>query len=54
MSASDPLTILKEFYGYGAFRGAQAEIIDHVIAGQDAFVLMLLNKFFFLDHHRLA
>ena len=36
----DPLHILKTVYGYDAFRGQQAEIIDHVIAGKDAFVLM--------------
>ncbi|HSV84156.1 MAG TPA: DNA helicase RecQ [Ramlibacter sp.] len=35
-----PLSILKEVFGYGAFRGAQAEIVDHVIAGGDALVLM--------------
>jgi ATP-dependent DNA helicase RecQ len=34
------LTLLKEVFGYGAFRGPQAEIIDHVIAGGDALVLM--------------
>ena len=27
-------------FGYSAFRGAQAEIVDHRIAGQDALVLM--------------
>ena len=27
-------------FGYSAFRGAQAEIVDHLIAGQDALVLM--------------
>ena len=37
---SKPLEILKSVYGYDAFRGRQAEIIDHVIAGKDAFVLM--------------
>ncbi|HKJ73818.1 MAG TPA: DNA helicase RecQ [Alphaproteobacteria bacterium] len=37
---ADPLHILKAVYGYDAFRGRQAEIIDHVIAGNDAFVLM--------------
>ncbi len=36
----EPLQILKTVYGYDAFRGRQAEIIDHVIAGNDAFVLM--------------
>ena len=35
-----PLEILQRVYGYPAFRDVQAEIIDHVIAGGDAFVLM--------------
>ena len=34
------LDILKTVYGYDAFRGPQARIVDHVIAGNDAFVLM--------------
>ena len=34
------LTLLKNVFGYGAFRGAQAEIIGHVIDGGDALVLM--------------
>ncbi|MGH6779654.1 MAG: DEAD/DEAH box helicase, partial [Bradyrhizobium sp.] len=37
---SDPLSILKTVYGYDAFRGRQREVIDHVIAGHHAFVLM--------------
>ena len=37
----DPaLDLLKKIYGYPAFRGQQAEIIAHVVAGGDAFVLM--------------
>ena len=41
MTASDAaLQILRKTYGYGGFRGQQAEIIDHVVAGGDAFVLM--------------
>jgi ATP-dependent DNA helicase RecQ len=32
--------ILQRVFGYPAFRGAQAEIIDHVVAGGDALVLM--------------
>ena len=41
MSAPDPaLPILQEVFGYPAFRGPQAEIVAHVIAGQDALVLM--------------
>jgi ATP-dependent DNA helicase RecQ len=31
---------LKKIYGYNSFRGAQAEIIEHVISGKNAFVLM--------------
>ncbi len=37
---ADPLSILKSVYGYDSFRGHQREIIDHVIAGNHAFVLM--------------
>lgn len=35
-----PLDILKKTYGYDHFRGQQAAIIDHVVAGGNAFVLM--------------
>ncbi len=40
MTQNTPLSILKDLYGYDAFRGPQADIIDHVIDGGDAFVLM--------------
>lgn len=36
----DPLHILKTVYGYDGFRGPQAGIVDHVMAGNNAFVLM--------------
>lgn len=39
-SPNNPLSILKNTYGYDSFRGEQAAIIDHVIGGGDAFVLM--------------
>jgi ATP-dependent DNA helicase RecQ len=35
-----PLQILNRVFGYDSFRGAQEDIIDHVIAGGDALVLM--------------
>jgi ATP-dependent DNA helicase RecQ len=35
-----PLEILRTVFGYDGFRGHQAEIIDRVIAGGDALVLM--------------
>ena len=35
-----PLDLLRRIYGYDSFRGQQAEIIDYVIAGGSAFVLM--------------
>jgi ATP-dependent DNA helicase RecQ len=34
------LETLKTVYGYDAFRGEQARIVDHVIGGNNAFVLM--------------
>ncbi len=34
------LALLRETFGHAAFRGAQAEIVDHVTAGGDALVLM--------------
>src|SRR3954462_13154516 len=37
---SDPLTILKTVYGYDAFRDQQQDVIEHVVAGNHAFVLM--------------
>ena len=40
MTPNKPLSILHDYYGYDAFRGSQAEIIEHVIGGGDAFVLM--------------
>lgn len=37
---ADPLSILKTVYGYDCFRGQQRDIIEHVVAGNHAFVLM--------------
>lgn len=38
--SADPSDILHEVFGYAAFRGQQADIVDHVTAGGDALVLM--------------
>ena len=38
--ANSPLSILNHTYGYDQFRGQQAEIIDYIVGGGDAFVLM--------------
>lgn len=38
--AASSLEILKSVYGYDAFRGPQTRIVEHVIAGNNAFVLM--------------
>jgi ATP-dependent DNA helicase RecQ len=35
-----PLSILSEVFGYEQFRGPQAAIVDHVVGGGDALVLM--------------
>jgi ATP-dependent DNA helicase RecQ len=37
--AGDPLAVLKRVYGYSAFRGRQAEVIDRLVSGGDAVVL---------------
>jgi len=34
------VTVLREVFGFESFRGAQQEIVDHVVAGSDALVLM--------------
>ena len=39
-SQSSPQSVLHEIFGYEQFRGPQAAIVDHVIAGGDALVLM--------------
>ena len=39
-TGADARAVLHEVYGYDAFRGDQAAIVDHVIAGGDAVVLM--------------
>jgi ATP-dependent DNA helicase RecQ len=38
--STDPLQILQEVFGYADFRGPQADIVDHVVDGGDALVLM--------------
>ncbi|MEI7785238.1 MAG: DNA helicase RecQ [Betaproteobacteria bacterium] len=40
MMSVQPLEILGEVFGYDSFRGPQQDIIEHVIAGGDALVLM--------------
>ena len=39
-SADRPIDILRRIFGHDAFRGEQAAIIDHVLTGGDALVLM--------------
>ena len=37
---TNPLDTLHRVFGYASFRGAQEEIIGHMLAGGDALVLM--------------
>ena len=37
---SEAAGVLRRVFGYDSFRGAQQEVIDHVVAGGDALVLM--------------
>ncbi len=39
-AGDDPIAVLKQVFGYDAFRGDQGDIVRHVIAGGDAVVLM--------------
>ncbi|MFI5588696.1 DNA helicase RecQ [Amycolatopsis sp. NPDC051758] len=39
-TVSDALEILRRVFGYDSFRGEQAAIVEHVVAGGDALVLM--------------
>jgi ATP-dependent DNA helicase RecQ len=36
----DPAQVLRQVFGYGAFRGPQQEIVEHVVGGGSALVLM--------------
>jgi ATP-dependent DNA helicase RecQ len=38
--STSPERVLQEIFGYPAFRGAQRDIVEHVVAGGDALVLM--------------
>ena len=39
-TSTDPLDILQQVFGYGAFRGQQGDIVERVCTGGDALVLM--------------
>ena len=39
-TVTNALAVLRDVFGYPAFRGAQAEIIEHIRSGGDALVLM--------------
>ncbi len=40
VNSQTPLDVLRRVFGYDSFRGHQQEIIDHVVSGGDAVVLM--------------
>ncbi len=40
LTGTEPLAVLKEVFGYDAFRGDQAAIVEQVVGGGDAVVLM--------------
>ncbi|MBQ1073463.1 DNA helicase RecQ [Micromonospora sp. C31] len=40
LRSADALEVLGRVFGYDAFRGFQQEVVDHVVAGGDALVLM--------------
>lgn len=38
--SNTPLSVLKRVFGYDSFRGEQQAIVEHLVAGHDALVLM--------------
>ncbi|TDC41082.1 DNA helicase RecQ [Micromonospora sp. KC213] len=40
LDTADALGVLRRVFGYDAFRGCQQEVVEHVVAGGDALVLM--------------
>lgn len=40
INTASPLYVLKTVFGYSQFRDKQAEIVDHIISGGDALILM--------------
>ena len=38
--APSPEAVLREVFGFDSFRGQQLPVIEHVLAGRDALVLM--------------
>ena len=40
LTSTDPLDILQQVFGYAAFRGQQAAVVDQICSGGDALVLM--------------
>ena len=40
MNVIKPLDILNKVFGYKTFRGKQQEVIEHILEGNDALVLM--------------
>ena len=39
-ATADPHQVLREVFGYAAFRGPQQAVVEHVLAGGSALVLM--------------
>jgi hypothetical protein len=46
-TATNALDVLRDVFGYPAFRGAQADIIQHIQNGGDALVLMPTGGYFY-------
>src|ERR1700748_3212354 len=40
LTLSDPNAVLRQVFGFTGFRGQQAAVVDHVVGGGDALVLM--------------
>ncbi|MBA4381909.1 MAG: hypothetical protein C0406_05025 [Sideroxydans sp.] len=54
MMSSAAQQILRDTFGYATFRGAQQHIVEHVVAGGDALVLMPTGVGFYYVEESVA
>lgn len=51
MASLSPQQILQDVFGYNQFRHQQQAIVEHVISGKDALVLMPTGDYFYYVLH---
>lgn len=44
MAASSPLDVLRQYWGYAAFRSCQEQVVEAVLGGADNLVVMVSKQ----------